>query len=210
VVSNQDINAMYNFISFEGVEGCGKSTQAKKLYDYFLKNNQDTILTREPGGTPLAEKIRELLLSDDFSRICSKTETLLNYAARKDHIKKLIQPALDLKKKVISDRFFDSTFAYQGFGRDVNLELIAAIHKEILKDFAPDITFLIDIDLDIALNRVKSRGNENKFDLMGLEFHKKIKNGFLVIAKNNPDRIKIIDGNRDIEEIHQEILSYFI
>lgn len=201
---------MYNFISFEGVEGCGKSTQAKKLYDYFLKNNQDTILTREPGGTPLAEKIRELLLSDDFSRICSKTETLLNYAARKDHIKKLIQPALDLKKKVISDRFFDSTFAYQGFGRDVNLELIAAIHKEILKDFAPDITFLIDIDLDIALNRVKSRGNENKFDLMGLEFHKKIKNGFLVIAKNNPDRIKIIDGNRDIEEIHQEILSYFI
>jgi dTMP kinase len=210
VVSNQDINAMYNFISFEGVEGCGKSTQAKKLYDYFLKNNQDTILTREPGGTPLAEKIRELLLSDDFIRICSKTEILLNYAARKDHIKKLIQPALDLKKKVISDRFFDSTFAYQGFGRDVNLELIAAIHKEILKDFAPDITFLIDIDLDIALNRVKSRGNENKFDLMGLEFHKKIKNGFLVIAKNNPDRIKIIDGNRDIEEIHQEILSYFI
>lgn len=210
MVSNQDINAMYNFISFEGVEGCGKSTQAKKLYDYFLKNNQDTILTREPGGTPLAEKIRELLLSDDFIRICSKTEILLNYAARKDHIKKLIQPALDLKKKVISDRFFDSTFAYQGFGRDVNLELIAAIHKEILKDFAPDITFLIDIDLDIALNRVKSRGNENKFDLMGLEFHKKIKNGFLVIAKNNPDRIKIIDGNRDIEEIHQEILSYFI
>ena len=176
MVSNQDINAMYNFISFEGVEGCGKSTQAKKLYDYFLKNNQDTILTREPGGTPLAEKIRELLLSDDFIRICSKTEILLNYAARKDHIKKLIQPALDLKKKVISDRFFDSTFAYQGFGRDVNLELIAAIHKEILKDFAPDITFLIDIDLDIALNRVKSRGNENKFDLMGLEFHKKIKN----------------------------------
>jgi len=201
---------MYNFISFEGVEGCGKSTQARKLHDYFLKNNQEAVLTREPGGTNLAEKIRELLLSDDFGRICSKTEILLNYAARKDHIKKLIQPSLDLKKKVISDRFFDSTFAYQGFGRNVNLDLIKQIHDSILNNFAPDITFLIDIDLDIALNRVKSRGNENKFDLMGLEFHKKIKEGFLEIAKNNPDRIKVIDGNRDIEEINQEILNYFI
>lgn len=210
MVSNQDINDMYNFISFEGVEGCGKSTQAKKLYDYFLKNSQGAILTREPGGTNLAEKIRELLLSDDFGRICSKTEILLNYAARKDHIKKLIQPSLDLKKKVISDRFFDSTFAYQGFGRNVNLDLIKQIHDPILKNFAPDITFLIDIDLDIALNRVKSRGNRNKFDLMELEFHKKIKEGFLEIAKNNPGRIKVIDGNRDIEEIHQEILNYFI
>jgi dTMP kinase len=201
---------MYNFISFEGVEGCGKSTQARKLHDYFLKNNQEAVLTREPGGTNLAEKIRELLLSNDFGRICSKTEILLNYAARKDHIKKLIQPSLDLKKKVISDRFFDSTFAYQGFGRNVNLDLIKQIHDSILNNFAPDITFLIDIDLDIALNRVKSRGNENKFDLMGLEFHKKIKEGFLEIAKNNPDRIKVIDGNRDIEEINQEILNYFI
>lgn len=201
---------MYNFISFEGVEGCGKSTQARKLHDYFLKNNQEAVLTREPGGTNLAEKIRELLLSDDFGRICSKTEILLNYAARKDHIKKLIQPSLDLKKKVISDRFFDSTFAYQGFGRNVNLDLIKQIHDSILNNFAPDITFLIDIDLDIALNRVKSRGNENKFDLMGLEFHKKIKEGFLEIAKNNPDRIKVIDGNRDIEEINQEILNYFV
>ena len=173
----------------------------------FTKNNIKSILTREPGGTKLAEKIRELLLSDDFGRICSKTEILLNYAARKDHIKKLINPALENGTKVISDRFFDSTFAYQGFGRGVQLELIKKIHKEILKDFAPDITFLIDIDINIAMKRVKLRGESNKFDKMDLEFHQKIKDGFLQIAKNNPERIKIIDGNKSKEEIHEEILN---
>ena len=198
---------MYNFITFEGIEGCGKSTQAKILHDYFTKNNIKSILTREPGGTKLAEKIRELLLSDDFGRICSKTEILLNYAARKDHIKKLINPALENGTKVISDRFFDSTFAYQGFGRGVQLELIKKIHKEILKDFAPDITFLIDIDINIAMKRVKLRGESNKFDKMDLEFHQKIKDGFLQIAKNNPERIKIIDGNKSKEEVHEEILN---
>ncbi|MDB2550509.1 dTMP kinase [Rickettsiales bacterium] len=198
---------MNNFITFEGSEGCGKSTQSKMLQDYFTKNNIPSITTREPGGTKLAEKIRELLLSDDFGRICSKTEILLNYAARKDHIKKLINPALDQGKKVISDRFFDSTFAYQGYARGVSLDLITIIHQQILKDFAPDITFLIDIDVTIAMKRVESRGNSNKFDRMNLEFYQKIRDGFLQIAKNNPDRIKIIDGNQSADKIHQDILK---
>tara|TARA_Y100000385_G_scaffold237140_1_gene251523 strand:+ start:1884 stop:2492 length:609 start_codon:yes stop_codon:yes gene_type:complete len=198
---------MYNFITFEGIEGCGKSTQAKMLHEYFLKNSQESILTREPGGTDLAEKIRELLLSDNFGRICSKTEILLNYAARKDHIKKLINPSLESGKKVVSDRFFDSTFAYQGFGRGINLDLITTIHKQILNDFSPNITFLIDMDIEKAINRLKSRSEINKFDKMGLEFHQKIRDGFLCIAKNNPGRIKIIDGNRPKEEIHQDILK---
>jgi dTMP kinase len=179
------------------------------LQDYLIKNNYQTILTREPGGTDLAEKIRELLLSNDFGIICSKTEILLNYASRKDHIKKLINPALKENKKVISDRFFDSTFAYQGYGRGVTLDLITKIHQAILKDFAPDITFLIDIDVKIAMKRVALRGQGNKFDLMNEEFHQKIRKGFLEIAKNNPNRIKIINGDKQPEEIHQEILGYF-
>lgn len=199
---------MHNFITFEGIEASGKSTQAKMLHEYFLQNNIATIITREPGGTKLAEKIRELLLSEDFGRICSKTEILLNYASRKDHIKKLIQPSLDLGKKVISDRFFDSTFAYQGFGRGVETELIKNIHNQILKDFTPDITFLIDLDIEISQERLKSRGNSNKFDKMYLDFHQRIRKGFLEIAQNNKKRIQIIDGNDSADNIHQKILQH--
>lgn len=204
---NLNINNMHNFITFEGIEGSGKSTQVKMLNDYFLKNNIDSILTREPGGTALAEKIRELLLSEEFGKICSKTEILLNYAARKDHVKKLIIPSLESGKKVISDRFFDSTFAYQGFGRGANLDLIAKIHGQILKNFAPDITFLIDTDADKSMKRLESRNDINKFDKMGIEFHQRIREGFLHIARNNPNRIKIIDGNGSQDEVHQEILN---
>lgn len=195
------------FITFEGIEACGKSTQIQLLKRFFDKNQIKCVTTREPGGTELAEEIRKLFLSEDFGRICSKTEILLNYAARKDHVKKVIKPSLEKNITIISDRFFDSTFAYQGYGRNINLDLIYNINDQILGSFRPDITFLLDIDVEESILRIKKRDNNNKFDKMNLEFHQKVRDGFLSIAKDNTDRIKIIDGKRSVEEINLEIIK---
>ena len=198
----------YKFITFEGVEGCGKSTQSKLLFNFLQQKNIDTILTREPGGTQVAEEIRAILINGDVNKLDGISETLLNFAARRDHVEKLIKPSLKDNKIIISDRFFDSTFAYQGYGYGENLEIIKNIQQSAIGNFSPDITFLIDIDVEKTLKRIQSRADNNRYEDMDLKFHQRVRNGFLEISKSNKKRFRVIDGTKSIEEIHQEILKY--
>lgn len=197
----------YKFITFEGIEGSGKSTQTKLLWDYFKKLNIDMILTREPGGSKVAEEIRNLLVNGEVDKLDGITETLLNFAARRDHVEKLIKPALAENKIIISDRFFDSTYAYQGFGFGLDLDILENIKKIAIGDFAPDITFVIDMDVEIAMERIGQRASNNRYEKMNKEFHQRVRKGFLECAKNNPERIKIIDGTKSISQINQEIVN---
>lgn len=192
------------FITFEGIEGCGKSTQSKKLHQYFLNENKDVILTREPGGTDQGEAIREILINQDLDY---KTEVLLNFAARNEHVTKLIKPALKENRIVISDRFFDSTYAYQGYAMNVDLAFIDNIKNQTIADFAPDITFLIDIDVNKAFERISARIDNNKYENFSLDFHQKVRDGFLDLASQN-NRIKIIDGSKNEEEVFAQILTH--
>ena len=197
------------FISFEGGEGCGKSTQIRMLADYLKSHGRDVVLTREPGGSAGAEKIRELLLSErkNFS---AKNEVLLNFAARLDHIENLIAPALAVGKTVLSDRFLDSTYIYQGVAQGVALDFIEQVRALVIGDFTPDLTILLDIDPQIALARAKARGDANHFEAMDLSFHIKIREGFLALAAANPRRFVVIAADKGIDELHAEIVSKFL
>jgi dTMP kinase len=135
----------YQFITFEGIEGCGKSTQAKKLYEYFLSKQIDCLLTREPGGCLASEKIREILLDEEIENLSPKSELLLNFSSRIEHVEKVIKPALKSGKIVICDRFIDSTFAYQGSAMGMSYKIIEQIQRIAIQDFLPDITFLIKV-----------------------------------------------------------------
>lgn len=198
---------MTKFITFEGIEGCGKSTQAKKLYEFFLSKNQEAILTREPGGTMCGEKIRDILLDEKIPKLEAQTELLLNFAARVEHVEKVIKPALHSNKIVISDRFFDSTYAYQGNAFGLGFTAVDEVKKITIKNFAPDITFLIDVPVELAFSRITTREGNNRYEKLGLDFHQKVRDGFLQLTEKNP-RIKIIDGENDIEKVFQIILSY--
>lgn len=198
---------MGKFITLEGVEGSGKSTQSKLLCQYFLEQKKLAILTREPGGTKLAEEIRNLLVNGDVDKMDGVCETLLNFAARRNHVEKLIKPALNRGEIVISDRFFDSTIAYQSFGQNVDLKTIESIQKAAIADFTPDITFLIDVDIEVSFERIKARADNNRYEKMDKNFHQKVRSGFLEIAKNNPQRVVVIDGRQSVEKIHQDIIG---
>ncbi len=197
----------FRFITFEGIEGCGKSTQAKKLYDYFLANQTDSLLTREPGGTKVGEKIREILIDDSIDKLSAKTELLLNFSARIEHVQKVILPAIEENKIVICDRFFDSTFAYQGGAMGLSDEQIDNIKNFAIENFSPDITFLINISVDEGLSRVAGRLQNNRYDKLGKDFHQKVQEKFLALAKKN-SRIKIIDGQKNPSQVFAEILSH--
>ncbi len=196
---------MRKFITFEGIEGSGKSTQSKKLYEFFLAEKQEVILTREPGGTKAGEKIREILIDEKIEKLEAKTELFLNFAARLEHVEKLIKPALAQNKIVISDRFFDSTYAYQGSAFGLDETLVDNIRNLSISSFAPDITFLIDVPVEIAFKRIEGREGNNRYEKLGLDFHKKVREGFLNLAKKN-NRIKVIDGTQNLEEIFAHIL----
>jgi len=194
------------FITFEGIEGCGKSTQAKKLHEYFIAQNIASILTREPGGTPASESIRAILIDEKIAKLEAKTELFLNFAARLEHVEKLIKPQLQQNKIVISDRFFDSTYAYQGSAFGLDEDLIDAVKKMAIQDFVPDITFLIDVPVKTAFARIVNRSDNNRYEKLGQEFHQKVRDGFLQLAKKNP-RIKVIDGTKTLQEISAEIIQ---
>lgn len=194
----------YKFITFEGVDGSGKSTQAKLLHEFLITKNYDAIITREPGGTLASEQIRKILIDEKLPKLESKTELLLNFAARIEHVEKLIKPALKENKIVICDRFFDSTFAYQGNGFGVDFLSIKTIQEIAIGNFKPDITFLIDVKIEDAFLRTKNRNDNNRYEKLDLDFHKKTREGFLNLAQNN-ERIKIIDGTKTIVEISQQI-----
>ena len=205
----------YLFITFEGIEGSGKSYQIKQLYKNLKKKNISVILTREPGGTKSAEKIRDLILDDYFywegkEKFDRYTDTLLYLAARNEHIKNKIKPALKKKKIVICDRFIDSTIAYQVYGKGVNKNFIDAIHKNILKGVKPDLTFLLKVNLKKAQKRLNKRRYKNRYDKFSRDFYNKAQNAFIKIAKKNKTKNFILDNSNDTKETESIILNKFM
>jgi dTMP kinase len=182
------------FITFEGCEGCGKSTHSTLLSQFFSKNNINAILTREPGGTVAAEKVRNILLDHNVS-LEHTSELLLHFAARIEHVNSVISPALKENKIVICDRFYDSTVAYQHYGHGLDLDIMHKMHKHFLKDLTPDITFLLDIPEDMFFRRKnkKAKGYIDRYEKLDDDFHIRVRNGFLDLALKNKDRYHIID-----------------
>ncbi len=194
------------FISFEGGEGAGKTTQAKHLQKALEDAGQEVLVTREPGGTFGAELIRDLVLSGSHERWSGMTELLLMYAARLDHVEKLIKPALKRGVWVLCDRFADSSMAYQGYARGLGPERVAAVDKVVLGGFKPDLTFLFDIDPILALKRVHTRGEDlSRFDTENLDFHKTLRQAFLDIAVEQKDRFRVLDATQSREATAQRI-----
>ena len=186
------------FITFEGGEGAGKSTQLNRLADRLEAAGRDVVRTREPGGSPGAEAIRALLVTGEADRWSPITETLLMYAARRDHIEQVIAPALARGAVVLCDRFADSTRAYQGAGGGAPASLISALEAEVLGDLRPDLTLILDLPTASGLARAAGRGGmEARFESKGLAFHERLRAGFLAIARAEPDRCRIIDAASD-------------
>jgi dTMP kinase len=196
------------FITLEGGEGTGKSTQIRRLAATLEKKGIAVLCTREPGGSPGAEEIRKLMVEGEPGRWNAVTETLLAYAARSDHVARTIGPALHADRWVISDRFSDSTFAYQGVGRGLARETIRRIDSAVLDDFAPDLTLILDLDVTIGLERAVARGPaENRFEKFGIEFHEKLRQAFLDIAKRSPERCRVIDASGSEEQVAEAIFA---
>ena len=197
---------MNKLISFEGVDGVGKTTQIKLFLEQLKNNNMDYLLFREPGGTILSEKIREILL-DNNNDISNLSETLLFLAARADLVRKKIEPNLQGGQSyVICDRFLDSTLAYQSYGRGIDLELVKSITTKATNNLFPSTTFLLDADIDLCLSRITTK---DRMEKEGKEFLIKVKNGFLELAKSNKNRYVIVDANNSISEIENYIWSQF-
>ena len=198
------------FITFEGIDGCWKSTQANLLYQKLNTPNGSCILTREPGGSIGAEEIRNLLVTGKSSRWSSETEILLFTAARRDHMERTIMPAINIGKTVISDRFFDSTRIYQGTASSELTALADKLHNLIIK-IVPDLTFIIDMDPKRALARGLARDSgEDRFEELGEPFQTKLRQQFIELAHSEEKRCFLIDGNKDISVVAEEILSIYI
>jgi len=190
------------FITLEGGEGTGKSTQAKRLSAAFEAKGLPALATREPGGSPGAEDVRKLLVTGEPGRWDAMTETLLVFAARADHVARTIQPALEAGSTVICDRFTDSTYAYQGVGRGVPRETIRRIEAVVLDDFKPDLTFVLDLPVDVGLARAHARGaQETRFEKFDTAFHEKLRQAFLDIARRAPDRCIVIDASQSEDAV---------
>ena len=190
------------FITLEGGEGTGKSTQAGRLAAALEARGIAVVTTREPGGSPGAEEIRALLVNGAPGRWDAITETLLVYAARADHVARTIGPALVAEKWVISDRFTDSTYAYQGAGRGLARETIRRIDAVVLDDFKPDLTLMLDLDVETGLARAAGRGpKESRFEQFDRDFHERLRQAFLEIAKRNPDRCVLIDASGSEDDV---------
>lgn len=197
------------FITFEGIDGSGKSTQARTLAASLQANGVDVVMTREPGGSPGAEEIRQLVLTGDPDRWSAETEILLFTAARRDHFEKTITPALTAGKTIISDRFADSTRVYQGATRGDLRNTVDQLHS-LMIGREPDLTFIIDMDPAIALKRGLARNSgEDRFEDFGLPFQETLRAGFLEIAQENPARCLLIDGNRAPEAVAADIAAQY-
>ena len=196
------------FITFEGGEGSGKSTQATKLYNYLIENNLNAIKTREPGGTPSAEILRDILIKGKPERWKPISEALLMWAARYEHVKEIILPAIDSGKFVICDRFYDSTYAYQGIAHKIGIEKMQSLKKIVIGDLEPSLTFILDIDPKEGLKRTKLRKDgEDRFEKFNIQFHKDLREAYLKLADMFPSRCKIISGSLSVDEISKLIIA---
>lgn len=205
------------FITFEGLEGCGKTTQAKMLFDFLIKQKIPSIYTKEPGGTKIGDKIRKILLDQKNDGMDYKTEMLLFLASRAENVRLIILPALEEGKVVISDRFYDSTTAYQGYGRGIDLKITKHLNNLVVGKAIPDLTFILDIDPYEGLRRSASFGNSremrfeeefiNKKIIGGKLFLERVRQGYYQLSYEEIERIKIIDANRSKEDIFEEIIK---
>ncbi len=194
------------FITFEGGEGAGKSTQVGLLARTLEAKGMDVLTTREPGGTEGAEEIRDLLLNGDLERWHGKTEALLHFAARVEHLDKTIFPALEAGVWVICDRFTDSTMAYQGYGHCLDINCLARLQEFAIADASPDLTLLLDLKVEDGLARAFARhGNEDRYERRDADFHRRIRKGFLRIAENEPERVRVIDAADDVDSVHRTV-----
>lgn len=204
------------FITLEGGEGTGKSTQVKLLHEALQAAGIDAITTREPGGTPQAERIRNLLIQRDAGNFDALTEAMLMMAARREHLVNKIWPAVEKGQWVISDRFADSTRAFQGYGMGLDQKVIEEIYTLVAGDFHPDLTFIFDIDPEQGLGRSlkqlsatqnATESTEDRYERMGLPFHQRLRDGFLELAKKFSNRCVVIDAAQDIETIHRQMIE---
>ena len=193
------------FITFEGPEGCGKSTQSSRLTEDLASDGYDVIHTHEPGGTDLGNKIRELLLQRDDIRLDRTAELLLFEADRAQHIEELIKPAVEAGKIVLCDRFNTATFAYQGYGLGMDMELIESVDKAACGGLAPDLTILLDIDIETGLKRAGKTSSADRMEKRSKDFHGKVRQGYLSLAKKSGGRIKVVNVTEGLEETYEQV-----
>lgn len=204
------------FITFEGVEGCGKTTQIRLLSDFFTTRGIRTVLTREPGGCPIADKIRSILLDAENRALSPLAELMLYAAARAQHVTEVIAPALGAGNVVLCDRFSDATVAYQSFGRAIDRSVIDTLNLQACQGVTPDLTVLVDCDPNIGLERARRRieassgPREERFELEALAFHQRVRAGYLQLAADQPDRFLVIDGSESIEAIFSAISTQLL
>ena len=203
------------FITFEGIEGSGKSYQSKILFNKIKKIGLPVIRTREPGGTKSAEKIRDVILDDYFNpksveKFNKYTDTLLYLASRNEHVVSIIKPALLKKKIIICDRFIDSTIAYQVYGKGISKNLVDTVHKHILGNTKPDLTFILKTNISKAMDRLNKRKKKNRYDKFSKSFYSKVQKAFLKISKSNAKRYIVVDNSHDTKDTEKIIFDKFI
>ncbi len=203
---------MKKLITFEGIEGSGKSTQIKLVAEYLSRRNVSLIVTAEPSGTDIGRKIGSILFNREHNNMCAETEMFLFCAARSQHVREIIMPALKQNKVVLCDRFSDATYAYQGAGRGLDNKFIKLINDYSSMLLKPDLTLLFDLPVEIGLQRANRRNDKlkesssiDRFEKENMDFHRRIREGYLNILKNDPDRFRLIDANREVETIQKDV-----
>lgn len=196
------------FITIEGVEGVGKSTNIALVKSLLEERGYEVLLTREPGGTPTGERIREILLDKDEQAMTAMTELLLVFAARSQHVSQVIMPALAAGQWVISDRFTDSSYAYQGGGRELGIEIVAALEAQVLADFRPDLTIVLDVDIATGLERATREAEADRFESEQASFFQRVRETFLTLAE--ADRYRVIDAGQPIEQVQVDLTEVIV
>jgi len=197
------------FITFEGGEGVGKTTNIEYFKQLMTDQGFEFQATREPGGTPLAEQVRDLLLSPRDEAFCSNAELLLMFAARAQHLSGVIEPSLAQGKSVICDRFTDATYAYQGYGRELGTEKISVLENLVHGNRQPDLTVILDAPVEVGMSRARSRGELDRFEQEDLAFFERVRQGYLTRASQNPDRYEVIDASLDLDAVKAQVLEVF-
>lgn len=195
------------FITIEGTEGVGKTTNIEFIQTWLNQQQVDFVTTREPGGTPLAEQIRELLLTPRDEKVCNSAELLLMFAGRAQHLDQVIVPAVQSGLCVVCDRFTDATYAYQGFGRGMDSTLIAHLERLVQAELRPDLTLILDIPVEIGLQRASQRSAPDRFEREQTEFFERVRQGYLSIAANEPERCVVIDASQPLEDVQRDITT---